>query len=136
MVTVDIIVINRVNDKYKILLIRRGKDPFKGYWALPGGFVDMDEELDVAASRELKEETNLENLELLQFKTFGTLGRDPRGRTISVIYYAITDNLLHQTAAGDDAALAEWFDIDNLPILAFDHKAIIEDFFNTYSIFY
>jgi len=128
MVTVDIIVINRIDYKNEILLIRRGHEPYKGCWALPGGYVDIDEELVDAANRELKEETNLENLNLTQFKTYGSLGRDPRGRAISVIYYTIAYNQQLSAQAGDDAANAEWFDVDILPSLAFDHKQIIEDF--------
>jgi len=127
MVTVDIIFINIV--KNKILLIERGREPYKNYWALPGGFVDMDEELEDAAYRELKEETNVDNISLSQFKTYGTLGRDPRGRTISIIYYAITEKDGITAKAGDDAAKAEWFDIKSLPkLIAFDHRNIINDF--------
>ncbi len=127
MVTVDIIFINIV--KNKILLIERGREPYKNYWALPGGFVDMDEELEDAAYRELKEETNVDNISLSQFKTYGTLGRDPRGRTISIIYYAITEKDGITAKAGDDAAKAEWFDIKSLPkLIAFDHRDIINDF--------
>lgn len=127
MVTVDIILINIV--KNKILMIERGREPYKNYWALPGGFVDMDEELEDAAYRELKEETNVDNISLNQFKTYGTLGRDPRGRTISIIYYAITENDRITAKAGDDAAKAEWFDIKSLPkLIAFDHRDIINDF--------
>jgi len=128
MVTVDIIVLNSFDGKNKILLINRGHEPYKGCWALPGGYVDIDEELEDAANRELKEETNIEDIELKQFRTYGTLRRDPRGRTISVIYYAIVNNKNFLVKAGDDAAKAEWFDVDTLPSLAFDHKVIIDDF--------
>jgi len=89
----------------------------------------MDEELEDAAYRELKEETNVDNISLSQFKTYGTLGRDPRGRTISIIYYAITEKDGITAKAGDDAAKAEWFDIKSLPkLIAFDHRNIINDF--------
>lgn len=126
-VTTDAIVIGLQNNEYHILLIKRGIDPFKGCWALPGGFVEMDEELEAACSRELKEESNITGVQLQQFATFGTIGRDPRHRTISVVYWAITNSLL-QAKSGDDAASVQWFKLNNLPPLAFDHKEIIEKF--------
>ena len=86
-VTVDMIVIQIIKNKNRILLIERKNEPFKDQWALPGGFIDIDEEIETAAYRELKEETSIENIELTQFKTYGKVGRDPRGRTISVIFY-------------------------------------------------
>ena len=120
--TVDIIVLNSVNNKNYLLLIERKNDPFKNYWALPGGFVDLNEDLQTAAIRELKEETNLNIKKLDQFKTYGTPKRDPRGHTVSVVFYSKNNNLEQVALAGDDAKNLKWFDINNLPKLAFDHK--------------
>jgi 8-oxo-dGTP diphosphatase len=123
-VTVDAILISKQNS---ILLIERGRDPFKGKWALPGGFIDMDEELEAACQRELEEETGLRVGELKQFRAFGGVNRDPRHRTISVLFYAFTEDKL-AACAGDDAAKAQWFPINQLPELAFDHGQILEEF--------
>ncbi|MDZ7605143.1 MAG: NUDIX hydrolase [Cyclobacteriaceae bacterium] len=126
-VTTDCIII-RGKDPMEVLLIERKHDPFMGSWALPGGFVDMDEDLEHGAIRELHEETNLTGVALQQFRTYGKPGRDPRGRTVSVVYYGFHDN--HQKAmAGDDAAKVRWFDVNSLPPLAFDHAEILDDFF-------
>ncbi|MDP3433988.1 MAG: NUDIX hydrolase [Bacteroidota bacterium] len=123
-VTVDAILISKQNS---VLLIERGREPFKGKWALPGGFIDMDEPLETACMRELEEETGIRISELKQFKAFGAVDRDPRHRTISVIFYAFTeDEIIAQ--AGDDAAKAQWFPLDQLPDLAFDHQLILEEF--------
>jgi len=112
----------------KVLLIQRGNDPFKGYWALPGGFMDMDETPEMAVLRELQEETGLEFMELIQFKTYGSIDRDPRHRTISTVFYGDYNNAIkHMIKAGDDAKDANWFSINNLPKLAFDHFKIIND---------
>lgn len=126
-VTTDAIIICKENGEFYILFIERGIDPFKGYWALPGGFVEIGEELEVACARELKEETKIECVELEQFATIGTVGRDPRGRTISVVYWAIVDNML-EVKSGDDASNACWFKLTELPLLAFDHSDIIAKF--------
>ena len=135
MVTVDAVVFAVLPKNVKVLLIKRGTEPFKGIWALPGGFVDMDEELEDAAARELAEETGLANVPLQQMHTFGTCGRDPRGRQISVVFMGILTPLPGHTnvqafskvKAGDDAAKAKWFDIDKLPArIAFDHNQIAE----------
>ena len=115
--------------KHKILLIQRGKDPFKGSWALPGGFVNEGERSIEAAARELKEETGLD-VPVNQFKQIGlydTPNRDPRGWVISAAYYLLSVNDLGVAKAGDDAANISVFDIDNLPTLAFDHATIIAD---------
>ncbi len=125
-VTVDIILITK-DELPKILLIQRKHAPFKGTWALPGGFLDMDEDLPTAAQRELKEETNIENMILRQFKTYGDVHRDPRGRTVSVVFYAFVENEM-KTLAGDDASEAKWFKINELPALAFDHQLILDEF--------
>ncbi|SMO78654.1 8-oxo-dGTP diphosphatase [Saccharicrinis carchari] len=125
-VTVDIVLVT-TDDPAKILLIQRKHPPFEGEWALPGGFLDMDEDLHTAALRELQEETGIENLALNQFKTFGAVDRDPRGRTISVVFYAFIPRC-KETLAGDDASKAEWFELSKLPQLAFDHNNILNEF--------
>lgn len=124
--TVDAIVISPLKS---VLLIKRGREPFKGKWALPGGFIDMDETLEIACRRELEEETGLRVGELNQFRAYDAIDRDPRQRTISVVFYSFTeeDSI---PLAGDDAANAQWFQLDQLPELAFDHQQIIEDFKN------
>jgi 8-oxo-dGTP diphosphatase len=124
MVTADALVFAACNGRKSVLLIRRGNDPYKGLWAVPGGFLEMDEELETAANRELLEETGIEGIELKQMHTFGTPGRDPRGRQITVIFTGTVDKEIEPTA-GDDAAEAKWFDIDDLPELAFDHDKVI-----------
>lgn len=123
-VTVDAILISKKNS---VLLIERGGEPFKGKWALPGGFIEMDESLETACRRELEEETALSVGELKQFKAYGAVDRDPRGRTISVIFYTYQDEEAIPQA-GDDAANAQWFPIDRLPELAFDHQQILDEF--------
>jgi 8-oxo-dGTP diphosphatase len=130
MLTVDCIICKKDNkENMQILLIQRKHEPYKHTWALPGGFVDIDEELEAAANRELLEETNAKNIKLTQFRTYGTIGRDPRGRTITVIYYGFIQNNDTQTIqAGDDAEKAQWYDIKSLPKMGFDHNKIIADF--------
>jgi len=123
-VTVDAILISKQNS---VLLIERGREPFKGKWALPGGFIDMEEELETACRRELEEETGLKVGALKQFRAFGGVNRDPRHRTVSVVFYAFTDDEL-LACAGDDAAKAQWFPLNHLPELAFDHQQILEEF--------
>ncbi len=121
-VTVDIIVFDR--KKENVLLIERKNEPFKNSWALPGGFVDKDEALDKAAYRELEEETGIRSINLKQFYTFGNPGRDPRGHTVSIVYWGIIQNI-KQVRAGDDALNTKWFSITVLPKLAFDHLDIL-----------
>jgi 8-oxo-dGTP diphosphatase len=123
-VTVDIILVTRGLHP-KVLLIRRKHDPFAGKWALPGGFVDMDETLEAAAHRELREETGLEVKKLEQLHAFGDPSRDPRGRTIAVAYLAVVDLAKLNPRAGDDAAEAGWFSLQKPPPLAFDHREIL-----------
>ena len=125
MVCVDVAFFERCeDDDAKILLIRRGEDPFKGFWALPGGFVDMDEDLEAAARRELHEETAMAPDEIIQVGAFGDPQRDPRGRNISVVFATVaTAPVLPR--AGDDAADARFFSLKLLPTLAFDHGLII-----------
>ena len=127
MVTVDAIVFCISKGRTKVLLIQRGNEPFKGQWAFPGGFVDMDEDLKVAAARELEEETGITGIELKQMHTFGKPGRDPRGRNITIVYMAILNGPEPKAQSGDDAAKAEWFDIENPPInLSFDHREVFQ----------
>jgi len=126
-VTTDIILIAEEKDCNYILLIERKFDPFKGCWALPGGFVEMDEDLDTACLRELKEETGIEGVKIKQYLTAGAVNRDPRGRTISVVYFAELNQRIEYTA-GDDAAKAKWFNTKMLPDLAFDHQQILNKF--------
>jgi 8-oxo-dGTP diphosphatase len=109
----------------KVLLIQRGHEPYKGQWALPGGFVDMNEPLEEAALRELKEETGVSDVFIEQLYTFGTPGRDPRGRVVTVVYYALINLTEHQIGAETDAQDVKWFPIDALPALAFDHAEIM-----------
>lgn len=110
----------------KVLLIERGHEPYKGQWALPGGFVDMDEDLETAALRELEEETGVKNVFIEQLFSFGSVDRDPRGRVVSVAYFALVNLTDHPVAASSDANEAEWFDIKKLPPLAFDHQHIMK----------
>ena len=126
MVTTDAVVFCNVHGRVKLLLIRRGKEPFKGKWAFPGGFVEMDEELEVSAARELAEEAGLKGVKLEQMHTFGTIGRDPRGRQISVAFIGIVEAEQMDVKAGDDAVEVKWFDIDDLPEMAFDHNQMAE----------
>ena len=125
--TVDIIIFLKEKEDTKILLIQRGHYPFEGLWALPGGFVDINETLEKAAKRELQEETGLKDIELSQFYTFGDLNRDPRGRTVSVVYYGFVKTENSTVKGGDDAHDAKWFSLKSLPLLAFDHNIIIEE---------
>ena len=125
MVTADAVIFAVTPGATKLLLIKRGHEPFKNQWAIPGGFIGMDEELENAAARELQEETGLTGVPLEQMHTFGTYGRDPRGRQITVVYMGIIKEGLDRIKAGDDAALAQWFDINNLPPnMAFDHNLV------------
>ena len=123
-VTVDIVIFTILKGRLKVLLIRRGIPPFKGEWAIPGGFVLESESLDQAARRELAEETGVTDVFLEQLYTFGDPDRDPRARVITVSYYALitSDRALN---AGTDAAEARWFSVDRPPRLAFDHSSIL-----------
>tara|TARA_R100001369_G_scaffold20091_1_gene36804 strand:+ start:309970 stop:310392 length:423 start_codon:yes stop_codon:yes gene_type:complete len=124
-VTVDAVVLNNQNNKPKVLLIKRKNDPFENKWAIPGGFLEKDENLEYGAKRELEEETGLKINTLIQLKTYGEVDRDPRGRTISIAFIAITQQ--QEVKAADDALEAKWFDLKELPSLAFDHSEILED---------
>ena len=125
-VTADIIIIKRIDDQQFVLLIERKHPPFEGMWALPGGFLEMDETLEEAALRELQEETGIAGIELKQFHTFSKVNRDPRHRTITTVFIGFTENKTAIPMAGDDAAKAEWFSLDKLPPLAFDHGIVME----------
>lgn len=124
-VTADCIVMTR-DDEPKVLLIERGHEPFKGCWAFPGGFMNMDETTEQCAIRELEEETGLKVNEIKQIGAYSKVDRDPRGRTITVAYLALVDKPL-PVRGQDDAAKAQWFSIKNLPKLAFDHEKIMKD---------
>jgi len=125
-VTVDCVVFGLDDEDLKVLLIRRDLPPFEDKWALPGGFVRLEETLDEAARRELQEETSLERVFLEQLYTFGGIDRDPRERVITVAYYALVRLSDHRVQAATDARDAVWFAMDDLPSLAFDHDQILE----------
>jgi 8-oxo-dGTP diphosphatase len=127
MVTVDAVVFAVSPGKTEVLLVRRKNEPFKGQWAVPGGFVEMDEELEDAVARELAEETALTGIRLEQLRTFGKCGRDPRGRQISIAFTGTVTEGQDRVRAGDDAAEVGWFNIAKLPEkLAFDHDEMIQ----------
>lgn len=127
MVAVDAAVFGFFAGKVKLLLVERRNEPFKGKWCLPGGFVNIDEELKEAVARELSEETGLTGVRLEQIHTFGRCGRDPRGRVITVTYMGIVGENKTTVEAGDDAAKAQWFDIEQVPQdLAFDHQKVVK----------
>ena len=123
-VTTDCVVFGIEGNNINVLLIKRGNEPFKGLWALPGGFLNPDETAEEGALRELREETGLEAAEVEQLYTFSDPKRDPRDRVISIAYMAIVK--LQEVKGGDDASDARWFPIDNLPELAFDHDQILQ----------
>lgn len=123
---VDCVVFGLDEEDLKIILIHRDLPPFKGRWAIPGGFVHIDESLEEAAKRELREETGVEDVFLEQLYTFGEVGRDPRERVVSVAYYALVNLRDHEIKAATDARDAAWFSVDDLPPLAFDHTRIVE----------
>lgn len=123
--TVDCAVFGLDDADLKLLLIRRGHDPFAGQWALPGGFVHVDETIDAAARRELSEEAGLSRVFLEQLYTFGDLDRDPRERVVTVAYYALVNLSDHKAKASTDASEAAWYSLSKLPKLAFDHAEIV-----------
>ena len=126
-VTVDSLIFNIDPDNgLEILLIERAKDPFKGHWAIPGGFVDMDEDLQPAAKRELKEETGLDITKLFEVGSFAKPDRDPRGRVITIAFWGIADKKEQILKAADDASDYAWIPLKQLQKLAFDHSQIIE----------
>jgi 8-oxo-dGTP diphosphatase len=126
--TVDCVVfgLDLEAEDLKVLLIQRKGEPFAGKWAFPGGFTEMDETLEESAKRELLEETGISELYLEQLYTFGDPGRDPRGRTVSVAYYALVKMSDHVPRAADDASAAAWHSVGRPPRLAFDHAKILK----------
>ena len=124
-VTTDCVIFGFDGSELQVLLIERGIEPFKGKWAFPGGFLNMDETAGEGALRELKEETGLENAYIEQFNTYSDPGRDPRERVITIAHYALVR--IQEVQGGDDAAKAQWFPIDKVPQLAFDHDKILRD---------
>ncbi|ENA1802494.1 NUDIX hydrolase [Flavobacterium psychrophilum] len=131
-VTVDAVIVKKTTDN-QLLLIKRKNEPFQNCWALPGGFVDHHEDLEVAAKRELEEETQIKIDSLQQFGTFGKPFRDPRGHMISVAYFGeVPENTI--AIASDDAKEVAWFAVNELPNLAFDHQEIIEKALKTFKI--
>lgn len=126
-VAADIVVFTIMNKKLNVLLIQRGKEPFAGYWCVPGGFVQIDEAPEDAALRELKEETGVSDVYLEQLYTFGAPERDPRGRVISISYFALVDSTkIKPKLTGDEQIQkVEWFDVNELPQMGFDHKDIV-----------
>lgn len=124
-VTADVLVFSA--DRKEILLIRRKNEPYKGCWAFPGGFLNMDETLEQCALRELQEETSLVLVDIHPVGTYSTVDRDPRGRVITTAYYTMVDKNAVAPHADDDAAEIGWFSLDSLPPLAFDHDKILAD---------
>jgi ADP-ribose pyrophosphatase YjhB (NUDIX family) len=124
--TVDIVVFALDAEDLQVMLVERDLKPFAGQWALPGGFVRVDESLDEAARRELEEETGLQGIFLEQLYTFGALNRDPRERVVTVAYYALVNLQGHEVHASTDARNAAWFAVNDLPKLAFDHESILK----------
>ena len=133
-VTADSIVITK-EPELQVLLIQRGIDPYKGCWAFPGGFMNMDETTEQCAIRELEEETGLRVSDIHQIGAYSKVDRDPRGRTITVAYLAIIDEPIAVTGQ-DDAAKAEWFPLSALPELAFDHVDIMQDAIRSYKNYF
>jgi 8-oxo-dGTP diphosphatase len=124
-VATDVVVFTVRHNELEVLLIQRAEDPYAGAWALPGGFVEIDEPLEAAARRELQEETGIEDGDLEQLYTFGAPDRDPRERVITVAYYALIPAERSQIQAASDAGAACWFGLGELPVLAFDHAHIL-----------
>ena len=122
-VTTDCVVFGYDGLRLNVLLIERGADPFKGHWAFPGGFLNIDESAQQGAKRELFEETGLRDAHIHQFHTFSAVNRDPRERVISIAYYALVR--ISEVKGGDDAAKAQWFPLDSVPPLAFDHEMML-----------
>lgn len=125
-VTADIALFSKEKEEYHLLLIQRKRPPFQNMWALPGGFMDINETLEACAKRELYEETGIAELPLEQFRSYSELYRDPRHRTVTCVFFGVVDRK-PDVVPGDDAADARWFNSNSLPSLAFDHKKIIQE---------
>ena len=125
-VTTDVVLFTIHDGRLQVLLIRRANEPHKGCWGLPGGFVEIDEDLEACALRELREETGVSGIYLEQLYTFGKPDRDPRERVITVAYYALAPRESLAVRAGSDAGAADWFAVGELPDLAFDHRQIVK----------
>lgn len=125
-VTVDVLVFTVMDDQLMVALIKRGIPPYRGSWAIPGGFVHLDESLEEAARREIEEEAGVTDVFLEQLYTFGSPKRDPRMRVITVAYYALVPSNRITLTAATDAAEASWFPVNKLPPLAFDHQDIMQ----------
>lgn len=125
-ITTDAVIFSiDADDQLHILLIQRKNEPFKDQWALPGGFVNMDETLEECVAREVKEETGLEGIRFYQLEAFSTVDRDPRDRIITMAFWGFCDDC-HHTNPASDAVDARWFDLAHLPAVAFDHEKIIK----------
>ena len=122
-VTTDCVIFGFDSEGLSVLLVERGIEPFKGCWAFPGGFMQMDEDAETGAKRELKEETGLDADYIEQFGTFTDVNRDPRGRVVTIAYFTLVKKT--DVKGADDAAQARWFSIDSIPPLAFDHDRIL-----------
>lgn len=125
-VTTDCVVLSPEDGEMSVLLVQRRNEPFKGQWAIPGGFLNIDEDAPTGARRELKEETGIQVGQIFQLGAYSDPNRDPRDRVISIVFIAYLDKR-QPPIAGDDAADAQWFSIKQLPELAFDHSKIIQD---------
>lgn len=123
-VTTDCVIFGYDGNRLKVLLIERGIEPYKGCWAFPGGFLNMDEPAETGAKRELFEETGLTTASVRQFHAFSAPDRDPRERVITIAFYALVR--ISEVKGGDDAAKAEWFALDEIPPLAFDHELMLQ----------
>lgn len=126
-ITADCVIYGFDGERLKILLVERGVEPCKGMWALPGGFMKIDETIEETAKRELSEETGLRNVFMTQFKVFSKVDRDPRERVVTVVFMALVRPSDYMLVAGDDASNALWFEERFLPPLAFDHEEIIAE---------
>lgn len=127
-VTVDIVIFTIEDNELKVLLVKRGIEPFKDKWAIPGGFVKLNESLEEAAKRELEEETGVKEVYFEQLYTFGDVNRDPRGRVVTVAYFALinSEKAKQELRATADVSEAKWFFMSGLPELAFDHAKILK----------